>query len=1382
MTLETNSAASDPAGSPGCEFHIVGVGASAGGLEALERLFRHMPPDSGMAFVVVQHLSPDFKSHMHELLSRETSIPIRHVENGTPVEPNSIYLMPARKEMILSQGRLLLTDKAPERGLTHPIDQFLRSLAADAGRRSVAVILSGTGSDGSRGIRDIHDAGGLVICQSEETAKFDGMPLNAQETGVVDLVLSPDLMPDALVRYVRESLTPEALARQVLLPAETEGLELIVQALREGFGVDFSHYKAATIGRRVQRRMGLKAQEDMNAYAELVRQDRDELNALYRDLLIGVTRFFRDAEAFERLEREIVPDILARTPPDETVRVWCAGCATGEEAYSLAIVFHEQMSRERRPLNFKMFATDAHRDSLDVAGAGIYSEEALAELSPERRARYFHRHEHGYQVRSDLRKMIVFAPHNVISDAPFTQLDLATCRNLLIYLQPAAQKKALSLFHFSLKTGGYLFLGPSETPGEIIDEFQPVDKRWKIYRKRRDSRLPPELRAPLAARPSAMPRGRSRVETWRPTSSEHPLLWAYDRLLHQHMPPSLLVDERLHLAHVFGGAERFLVFPAGRVSTYLLNIIDENLKTTVSGALQHAARESAPVSYTGLRFRSAEGEEELRLTVQPLLDPRSKSTYFHLQFESLGRTRPENAAAEEVNLDEMTRSHISNLENELNTTRENLQATVEELETSNEELQASNEELTASVEELQSTNEELHSVNEELFTVNSEHQKKIEELTELTDDMTNLLASTQVGVIFLDLDLCIRRITPEITRAFQLLPHDEGRRIEVFAHHLIHEGLIDDVRQVLKSEAPLEREVFDRQGRTLLMRILPYRTSHRVEGVVLTLIDISSLKVAEADLRAAQRAAEAASTAKSEFLANMSHEIRTPMTAILGFCDLLLSDAVNPNLEEGLRTIKRNGRYLLELINDILDLSKIEAGRFDLRIAPCELRELVADVATLMNVRAQEKKLPLYVEYSAPVPKTIRTDRIRLRQILVNLLGNAIKFTEEGCVRLLVDYLGSPTSPQLRFRVVDTGIGMTTEQQNRLFHPFTQAEHDIAQKYGGAGLGLSISQRLAECLEGAVTVESEPGKGSTFTLVVPVGPLGDIPLIEPDAEIIPPAAPEESLSSLWLDARILVADDRRDIQAVARHFLERAGATVTTVDNGRQAVDAAVEAQAAGRAFHAILMDMQMPKMSGFEAIAELRQGGYQRPIIALTAGAMKGDREDCLKAGCNEYLSKPIDGRALVELVSRFVPHRMAAPKPAPFHKTNQPRRVLIVDDSPDAATALSRLLEMSGHTTTVAMDGKSALESSRRFRPEFVLLDLRLPDIDGFTLAGRLRSDGAGDATIVAYTGNADDDAEDRLREAGFDGLLLKPVELERLESLLTATKPGKPHKNPD
>src|SRR5579883_1708502 len=432
--------AAEPAAS---DLIVVGIGASAGGLEPLERFFAALPGDSGMAFVVLQHLSPDFESRMDELLARQTPLPIHKVTDGVAVEANAIYLIPPKKEMIISGGRLLLTDKDDVRGFSLPIDHFFRSLAHDRGRRAVGIVLSGAGSDGSRGIRDIHEAGGLVLCQSPESARFQGMPLSAKQTGIVDAFLAPDQMPEALVRYVRdpERRWEESDDRE---PMPTgAAIEEIMRLLRAEYGIDFAHYKPSTVMRRIERRLALSNRIDIGDYARLLGSNPEELNALYRDLLVGVTRFFRDPEAFDRLQTEIIPAILAGTNAKEEVRVWIAGCATGEEAYSIAILFHEQLEAARRPINVRVFATDVHRTSLEIAAAGIYDEDALADVGGPRRDRYFIKDDHRYRVCKELRQMIVFARHNVILDAPFTRLDMITCRNLLIYLQPVVQRKVL---------------------------------------------------------------------------------------------------------------------------------------------------------------------------------------------------------------------------------------------------------------------------------------------------------------------------------------------------------------------------------------------------------------------------------------------------------------------------------------------------------------------------------------------------------------------------------------------------------------------------------------------------------------------------------------------------------------------------------------------------------------------------------------------------------------------------------------------------------------------------------------------------------------------------------------------------------------------------
>ena len=821
------------------DFHIAGVGASAGGLEAIESLFEDMPADTGIAFVVIQHLSPDFKSHMEELLSRKTSLPVHLVTDSMRVQPNNIYLIPANHEMVIASGRLLLTERAKERTLTHPIDQFFRSLAHETGRDAIAIVLSGTGSDGSAGIRDVYGAGGLVLAQDGTSSKFDGMPLNAQSTGAVHLVLEPPAMVEALVRYTRNNLSPGALAEEEL--ANTDGIERVFTLLRNANNVDFSYYKGATIGRRIERRMSMMHLDSVDEYCEVLANDSEELDRLYLDLLIGVTRFFRDLEAFEIMEREIVPELVANAAKTGRLRIWVAGCASGEEAYSLAMLFDEQIRREGASIELKIFATDIHRGSLKHAGQGIYSEAALEEVSPERRERYFQKKRDGYHVLKELRNHIVFAPHNVFHDAPFTQIDLLTCRNLLIYLQPLAQKKALSLFHFALKTGGYMFLGPSETTGDIQSEFEETSARWRISRKRRDVRLPLESRMPFSTTSNQMPRAALATSQKTTTKVDDELLSTYDQLLEKNMPPSILVDEDLSLLHSFAGAQHYLQVPQGRHSSSLMDLIDEGLKPSLGNALQQALSRMEEVTYTGIQTSSQIGSENVRLTVQPLHNPRTKVTRLLLKILPTAIPKSVSDDAKIVDMDEMSKERVTSLEGELRFTRENLQATIEELETSNEELQATNEEMLASNEELQSTNEELQSVNEELFTVNSEHQTKIEEVTLANADMDNLLALTRVGVVYLDNELCVRRYTPAIARLLNLLPHDIGRSIEGFVHKLDDGEILADIERSLQEDAEVEREVQDLGGNPYLLRIAPYRSGRETDGVVLTLVEIAGL-------------------------------------------------------------------------------------------------------------------------------------------------------------------------------------------------------------------------------------------------------------------------------------------------------------------------------------------------------------------------------------------------------------------------------------------------------------------------------------------------------------------------------------------------------------
>lgn len=818
---------------------VVGIGASAGGLEALERFFSRMPVNSGLAFVVIQHLSPDFKSLTDELLSRRTPLPMLQAQDGQSLRADTVFLLPPKKDMIVSGGRRLLKDKDPKQGMTLPIDHFLRSLAQDLRERAIAIILSGTGSDGSRGLRDIHEAGGLVLAQTPESAKFDGMPKSAIKTGCVDLVLSPEEMPEALLRYVQHPLVPAAATTTARIPES--GTEAIFRLLRSTYDIDFSLYKPNTVARRIERRMLLNSCADQDSYIRLLSSNPAELNALFKDLLIGVTKFFRDAEAFAALEREVLPGLLQQVRRGEEFRAWVAGCATGEEAYSIAMLLQEQLSLAQKSAQVKIFATDVHQGSLEAASAGLYDDDVVASVSPARLQRWFVRKNLGqWQVAPELRKLVVFAQHNVIKDAPFTKLNLITCRNLLIYLQPEAQKKALSLFHFGLRAGGILMLGPSETPGDLGSEFEAAELHWKIFRKSRDVRLPTEVH--LAS--IGGPQSQSQVSS-RSLGMDHHLQATYDLLLDEFMPPSLLLNENHEVLQSFAGASKYLHPKDGRFTTKVMEMVEPELRTALTTALQQAAKGSGPVVYQGVRARVNDQEVDLAVTVRPLAHRRSNTVHLLVALEERHAPPPEMPRS--VDLTRASQEQVAALETELRYTQENLQATIEELETSNEELQAANEELIASNEELQSTNEELHSVNEELYTVNAEYQKKINELTELTTDMENLLTSTALYLIFLDRDLCIRKFTPRIAEAFNLLQQDVGRRIDSFTHSIIYPELLGELEQVLRTEKMLEREVRDRSGHAFLLRILPYRTATAVEGVVLTMVDIDSLKRAQAE-------------------------------------------------------------------------------------------------------------------------------------------------------------------------------------------------------------------------------------------------------------------------------------------------------------------------------------------------------------------------------------------------------------------------------------------------------------------------------------------------------------------------------------------------------
>ncbi|MEM1212765.1 MAG: PAS domain S-box protein [Planctomycetota bacterium] len=829
---------------------VVGIGASAGGLEPLEQFFSAVPLDTGMAFVVIQHLSPDYPSLMSELLARHTRLPIRRVEDNMAVHGDAVYLIPPRKNMVVEDGMLRLSEQSRvEEHPPLPIDIFFKSLASDLGEKAVAIVLSGTGTDGSRGVKAIKDGGGLVLVQDEFTAKFNGMPRAAIDSGTVDAAFTPAEMPGYLVAY-RDDPSAKPLPEDE--ETDLEGIDAVLSLLNRQYEIDFSLYKPATVHRRIERRILLGPEPTIDAYVDRLRDDPTELNRLYKDLLIGVTQFFRDAAAYDSLQKHVIPNIFQAHGSDEEIRIWIAGCATGEEAYSMAILFDEarrKLGREHQPV--RIFATDAHRTSIEFAAAGRYDAESLREVMPDRLSTYFAPVGSKFQVVPKLRQMITFAPQNMISDAPFTRMDLVTCRNVLIYFRQPVQTQVISLLHFALNTGGFLFLGPSETTQPFRDEFEAMDPHWRIYRKRRDVRLLSPTRLPTRTPTLSVP-SRSSIPAGSPAAlgPDLRLLRVYDLLLQDAIDASVLINERREVVHVFGNARNLLKLPIGRRAYDVVSMLDEPLKPAVSAAIQKCWQQREEVSVGVARL---DDRTVIQISARPITTVVDAEMYTLIKLQREDRPAPEPSHSEEqaseftFDSEGANQKRVLDLEQELQYTKENLQTTIEELETSNEELNATNEELIASNEELQSTNEELHSVNEELHTVNAEYQQKITELTQLTDDMNNLLASSEIGTLFVDRSLRIRRFTPAMEGLMKVRDADIGRRFDEISPKFQHESLLEDARQAIETGETRQVEVPSKDAEhSYLLRINPYRLANgNIDGLVLTFVDITQLRLAE---------------------------------------------------------------------------------------------------------------------------------------------------------------------------------------------------------------------------------------------------------------------------------------------------------------------------------------------------------------------------------------------------------------------------------------------------------------------------------------------------------------------------------------------------------
>lgn len=1919
---------------------VVGIGASAGGLESYKRLLRSMPDDTGMAFVLVQHLDPSHESMMVQLLSKYTSMPVLQIDNAMPIQPNHVYMIPPNKFTRIKDGGLFLEAPINRRGVRLPIDYFFQSLAEARKERAICIILSGTGSDGAVGLRDVKAEGGMTIVQQPDGAEYDGMPRAAISTGAVDFVLPIEEMAEVIVPYAEHPYV-QTKSNVTLADSAPDQFRAILNLLRAHTDQDFTCYKKGTLTRRIDRRMGIRQLSDPTEYLKLLREDSDEVRGLFQDLLIGVTRFFREPQAWDELKDLLSRRILEKQA-DGPFRVWVPGCSTGEEAYSIAMLLYEQQERQSRRIDVQVFATDIDREAIDTARLGLYPENITKDIPETRIDAYFHREGDKLRVKKRLRESCIFAVQNLLSDPPFSGLDLISCRNLLIYLETDVQKRIFEMFHFSLKREGLLFLGSSESPSRRKGLFETISQSSRLYRKVGDT----------SAKSGSFPVGSdskrriARDGTVR-EHGEFPLAvgaveMSKRALLEEFAPASVVVNQRGLIQYIHGPVRDYLDFPTGEPDLDLAMMALDGLKAKTRTALHRARSEGELVSLLAPRVTRNGGHVAVRVRVQPLPRVKGSDPLYLVSFfdEAMGDQPKQPAISDETEHGETTAEAAVNesinrsdrqLALELQATREDLQSTIEELESANEELKASNEEITSMNEELQSTNEELEtsreelqSLNEELSTVNNQLHDKVEELEATTNDLTNLLASTDMATLFLDSNLRIRRFTPATVRLMSLLDSDVGRPLSDLAPRVDDPDMVADVQIVLDQLAPIEKEVKNSDGHSYMRRITPFRTAdNKIEGVVITFSDVTMLKEAserlefrerqqgviaqlgraalageglmslfekatqelavtlnvdytkvlklngekkelqlvagvgwedglvgnaavptgidsqggftlqsasavivkdltkekrfsgpqlltdhgvisgmstiigpeespwgvlgiharreieftiddtnfivavanvlwdairrrrddiivsrqlaeidstykatptglclldtdlryvrvnsalakfngisiedhlgrtirevvpdladtlepifrrvietgepeldvevrgnrlgnpdsencwlasyspliidgevkgvnasvveiteriaaeqalagsrarlqrlidsasigiafakpdgtvlnandallemfsitreefeqqgwdwedrvlphderfaevmqrlgtslsteaieirrqdadhdsvwvlasarpldddsdeyvaflvditqqkqaelalidseerlrlaarlagfgtyyadlshgrltwssefkqilgmkpedpvpvgigevpefihpedrervaeklkasldpagkgefhdehrivrpdgdirwlmmqgrtlfrgkkkdrrptriagtvldmtdrhkfEEQLQEARQSAEAANEAKSLFLANTSHEIRTPMTAILGFADILHGRLEDPDDKKCIETIKQNGDHLCQILNDVLDLAKIESGKLQVRLENCDVISVLSNIRSLLAVRATEKGIDLSIDFDGQIPQVIETDTKMLRQILLNLIGNAIKFTQQGHVRTVVTCAAE--RQRLEMAVIDTGVGIDPERLEILFNPFEQVDNSATRSAGGTGLGLSITKKLVETLGGEIEVESAAGQGSTFRVSLPTGPLDDAEWMSPDSHTLSegdPTLPPHQLPTIT--GKVLAVDDRREIRFLVEEFLETAGAEVVSASNGVQAIETWVEQRDQNNGFDTVVMDIQMPEMDGLEATRQLRAEGYEGPIIALTANALRKDRAACLEAGCNDFIAKPIDRAELVQKVGHWINNSPAKAQPQP----KAGLMILVIDDHEATCSMQQIMLEQCGHQVTTAGGGAQALAAVENFAPNAVLMDLGLGDMTGTELIGKLKQmPHLAESNFICLTGRQEYDVP--WRELGFDHFLQKPADIEDIERALAKGKTG-------
>jgi two-component system CheB/CheR fusion protein len=1387
-------------------FTVVAIGASAGGLEAVTQLLKNLSPTTGMAFIYVQHLSPDHKSLLDVLLSKVTEMEVQVIDDMEKMEPNNVYVIPNNKEIEVTDGHIKLVPRPKKRTSNFSIDLLFSSLAETHQENVVGIILSGSANDGTRGLKEIKQAGGLTFAQ-DDSAKFSSMPMSAIAEGIVDFVLSPAAIGIELTRI---SQHPLHMRNSIKKTPETEiensnpELKIILQLLHQSKNVDFSHYKMSTIKRRMLRRMLVHKIKTLKEYFELLSSQSNEVDLLYQDLLINVTAFFRDTEAFLHLKNIILSKLLESKTTGETLRIWVAACATGEEVYSIAMILFELQENNPNRIYFQIFASDLSDDAIRIARNGEYTASQVLTVTPERLQRFFVKTKDKYRISRELRDVCVFAKHNILQDPPFSRMDFISCRNMLIYLDTTAQKKAISTFHYALNDGGCLMLGKSETIGTSAQLFAILDKKYKFYSRKKKSglRTIPDLTSHLSH--TTMPdKNTTPTSTFKKTATSvnGTIGMAFDTvLLEHHVPASVIINYDLEILQFRGTTSLYLQHSPGKASFNILKMAHIEISFELRNAIHHAIKTKLPIRKMGIEMNRNPIDNTIQIVnieAIPLNIEGEEPLLIVIFTGNIQQETEEESIKGHQNNTIAKDRRIKKLEEELAAARADMGSITHDQEAANEELQSANEEIVSSNEELQSLNEELEtskeeieSTNEELVTSNQELHSRIQQVEELNQYNEAILSTVHEPVLILDKDIKIKSANKSFCKTFhvteeecigkslyklgnnqwniiklrelleEIVPKNNGfhdfevehifpiigKKIMMLnAHRIIqareNEELIvltiidnTDVRHLAIELQVKERKVLEVQleaekkalkliegsnkryslmlmqspfsfailkGKDLtialandsikeiwgkgsniegkpLTTVLPelkdssipkmleevyttgiakersellipltrngqkkdvyfnfvYQpyldTDETIIGVTIIAYEVTNnfnLKneLIEAKLIAEKntKIAENALKSKQQFLSNMSHEIRTPMNAIIGFTNVVLKTNLNKEQKEFINAIKSSGSALIVLINDILDLAKVDAGKMTFEKKTFNIFESIADIFYLFQSKCLEKNLKFEHEYDSRIPDFIVGDCLRLRQIILNLISNAIKFTEKGTIILSVKLLQEDEEKMtIEFTLADTGIGIPKNKLSHIFDNFEQASTEISKLYGGTGLGLAIVKKLVEHQGGTLIVKSEEGKGSTFGFVMDFEKFC--------TEV--PAATENIIHNIEgiENIKVLVAEDIPLNQLLIRIILEEFGFQCDIAENGKVAIKKLKE-----NSYDIVLMDILMPEMNGFEATDYIRNTMNSKiPIIALTADVTTVDVQKSKNVGMNDYISKPIDEKLLYDKI----------------------------------------------------------------------------------------------------------------------------------------------------